>query len=141
MNRLEMPLLKITFNCKGENLNFQDISDTLRIMPTRTRVKNSFPPLSRTVGVASDVWEYSIEKQSARSLSEMIDGIAVLLGDKAAELNYLREKYHAEYIMAVVIHSYMMQSPTMILTRKDIEFLHDIHCIIDIDVYQYENKQ
>lgn len=128
-----LPQIKVTFLLISDEDYTQIITDTLGIVPSRVRKKDSF----RIKEFACTSWELTTGKEKSRAIEYQFIKILDQLKGKEAKIKELMGKYNIESDFVVVIHAKSTDGPEVNLPKEVISFAAKIKAEIGFDLYYY----
>ncbi|MDR1113010.1 MAG: DUF4279 domain-containing protein [Bacteroidales bacterium] len=137
------PKIKINFNLIGKNVDLDDITEQLGILPSSKRTLDDWPDcIKDNISKLPEelwpryIWELIIDYEPSRTVRQQLNQLMNHLQEKIQIINELREKYALRIGVEVII--IIMESgnqPEMFLPRDVVEFLASIHADIGFDMY------
>jgi hypothetical protein len=134
-----IPRIKVCFEIYGSELSFEEITNSIGIQPTQTRLKKDFPIASQDAGVASDRWQYVIDYQESMSMAEIIEQLVDLFQTTTLQILSIKQKFNAKCLIIVSVQAHETWMPCMTLSERCIDFAHKISSPIDFDIYCYSD--
>ncbi len=131
----------------GDNINLDIITKKLDINPTRSWCKGDkndfFPKEVHELGYEYALYKFGLwsvytDYEETRDINTVIQKIYSLFENKINELIEIQHEYNAECTILIVIKVRNELTPAMHFEKWFIDFLHDIHAEVDIDLYVYE---
>jgi|GEM_PF-7131746 hypothetical protein len=127
--------IKITFELNGRHLNFDDITEKMKLTPTMTRNYEDFPEVSKKCGAARDIWLYSSCYNESMLIAEEIEKFLPQLSDKIDIINELKQVYNITSMFIISIQAY--DNPYPLIPMSCIEFAYKTNTEIEFAPYYY----
>lgn len=131
------------FSATGDVFPVEEITNALRIEPTRTYKKDDVvarrdnPNLvsTKTLYRKETDWTLSTGYQESYDINNQLHVILQSLEGKTEQLKHLKKKYGLQFLFMVVIQVENNESPAMYLQKEIIDFASFIQAEIHFDLY------
>lgn len=124
------------FSICGDLLNLAEVTETLGINPSETRVKGVIPEGRKRASVETS-WSISTEKEDSYDIDVQTKKVIFLLREKVNELREIKEKMHVSFILSLVVEVENGEKPALHFPSDTIEFLGGIGAESDMGLYIY----
>jgi len=130
-------------NIWGEDLDEHKISKILRMEVPYIREKGDYsagPENACEFSLPGEnrvsVWSYKTKTKKSTCISEIIEDIIKAFATKTDEFNIVKERFCVHSInITAVIYGYKKGTPSIHLTKKQIDFMAKIGASFEVDVY------
>ncbi len=125
-------LVKVYFSISSQSYDLDFVSEELNIRPTclyRIGEKQTYKP------AIENSWSLGTEYEESLDISEQLGKVMRLLYNKENKLIQLKEKFELHYKIFIVIKMYSEQTPSVFLSKKEIDFASKIGAEFDFDMY------
>jgi len=136
INDVKYAAIKITFCFKGHKLDFNDITERMKLEPSYVRNENDFPEIAKKEGLATDIWELTSGYYESMSVAEEFEKFLDSLWDKIDIIKELKAIYNIVSSLTVSVQAWVR--PYILISNKCTEFAYKINTEIDFDLYFYE---
>lgn len=126
----------VEFVMIGDKLDSNDVTEKLRIIPTKFWKKGDDIE-GRKIKRVDTIWSINTEYEESYDINEQLFEMVGLIKDKKAILKELKSIYDLEYIFSIVINIYDNEKPVMYFNRDFVKFTNDIEAEFYIDMYIY----
>ncbi|MDI9310250.1 MAG: DUF4279 domain-containing protein [Limnohabitans sp.] len=129
----------VYFALKGENFDFNLITDRLGIQPTE--VSNVGEQGRYTSSLSFGSWILSTERgKEDIFIDNLINEIVDKLFGKIDIINELKKKFQLESVLEIVMYvdvNEEVSTPALNYNLKAIEFLFKTQTVVDVDIYRF----
>jgi len=133
-----IPSIGVTLYLTADNVDPDEITRRLGIIPTSTRMRDEFPPQSIAAGVARNLWRIEVREDDCIALSIVSDKLLAIFDGKLEILKTICNDYNLKVSIEVVIHMKDGDSPEVVLHGDIISLAASINAEIGFDIYCYE---
>jgi hypothetical protein len=130
------PVLKVEFTLSRKtNFVFQEVTDRIGLLPTRTRSFEDYPQVSRDMGYAGALWEYQAEREECWEVNEQLLKLKGILHGKEQAILDISQQYSLDVSIEVVVHGDVAHMPAFWLSPEAIAFAASINASVSFDMY------
>ena len=119
------------------DFNLNEITNILKLMPTRTRKWFDFPQASIDADIAETHWDYKIEQENCQEVSIPFKKMYDILYNKSDIINKIANSFELNIEFLVVIHAESERNIINEIPKEIISFLSSINASLTIDSYYY----
>ena len=117
---------------EGTSMSFDEITNLLIIEPSIKHKKDSLIYKNGTKKHKTNKWIYEIYKKNVIHTDELLDYLRKKFTPKLNSLVHLGKKYN----ISVLLICYLKEgSPSIVVEKKNLSFLHKIGATFSIDTY------
>ena len=116
------PRVRVMCCIAGGDLDLAEISRILGVTTMSTRLKEDFPEVSQRMGFAHDEWVYALPRVECASISERLEALEGVFGDRAGQIFAIRESYAARVSVGLFVHAVIGDEPALPLARGNLAF-------------------
>lgn len=128
--------VKVEFIITGEEFNVTEISDLLKLIPSKSWDKGDDIP-GKSIKRVETIWMIETEYEESLDINEQLSKILDSILDKKLILKEIKTKYSLEYVFAIVINVENNEKPSMYFNHDFIEFASEIKAEFYVDLYIY----
>jgi len=132
----------VYFALTGVDFDPSVATDALGIIPTKVHRKGDRIGNTTNTAVFSGWYMYS-EKRDNVFVNQLVDEVVTKLFDKITIINDLKEKYHLESILEIVLYvdcNSAISTPSIGHDLKTIRFLYETTSKTDVDIYRHNSS-
>jgi hypothetical protein len=133
-----VPSVKVIFCMAADEFDLDTVTRRIKITPTETRKRESFPPQSIEAGVAKTEWSIEMCEENCTDVAIPFERMLSILAAKSKTIRTVCCDYNLEACFVVVIHMKDGNSPEVVLSREIVAFAASINAEIGFDLYCYE---
>lgn len=131
------PRIRIDFWLTGDVFDPEEITETLGIIPTRTRLKKdcSLPQTAATT------WKLSTKKEESRAISRPLDQLFEQLRPKIPDINEICRTLDLTASFVAMVEMEAENRPEFWLNPDHISVMAALQAEFNIDLYVYEDLE
>lgn len=125
-------LVKVYFSISSKIYDLDFISQELNLKPSRVYKIGQ----KQTYKLATEnFWHLDTEYEESLDVSEQLEKIIRVLYNKSDKLVLLKEEFDLYYKFSIVIKMFTKQTPSIFLSKKEIDFASKVGADFDFDMY------
>jgi hypothetical protein len=130
------PVLKMKLVLSRKtNFDFQEVTDRIGLLPTRTRSYEDYPQVSRDMGYAGAVWVYYTEEEECRDVNEQLLKLKGILHGKEQAILDIVQQFDLNVSIVVIVNGDVAHMPAFWLSTETIAFAASINAEVSFDMY------
>lgn len=126
--------VKVEFLIFCDSLHPKVITDKLNIASTQSWVKGENIN-GKSYKRKDTCWIVSTEYEESLDINIQLSKLVAMIQNKKEALIDLGKVYDVKYVFEFVIKVRNNQTPAMYFEREFLDFVNDIHAVLDIDMY------
>lgn len=122
------------FRIIGDDFEPDIITEKLKVVPSKVWRQGEKINQRDKVREYSN-WGLSTEYEESYDINEQINKVLIVFKNKKQELLQLKDLFHLDYKIEIVINVESNETPAIYLEKEIIQFCNDVGAIIDFDLY------
>ena len=127
----------ISFYFHSEQLDFDEISKKLSIMPTNTVKKSQI----KCEDFAEDYWNFEKEKMPSDDIGNQVNLLMDVFLPKSSAILDILSNQNTKIGITIIIDVYDGKFPLLVLTGEQVAFIGQFHCQLAFDIMYFENEE
>lgn len=137
------PLINVSFSIVGKNIDFQQLSKEIDILPTETRGIDEWPKaIKNNPNLPEElqprcIWSISREEDLCKQIEIPINKIIEQIKGKEQKLFEFCKKNKLKKGLSITIHAETMSLPEIVLSSNVVSYFGKLEVEIGFEIYTY----